>query len=305
VLDLSGIMSSVTRATARAASVDDAATDPDLRDWRVTVEAPDGRVLVDDTDARGYAVFPSEPAGTYTLRSVGLPGVPNAFPYSVRVVHGIIPPIIPPLIPPSPSDLLGALVKGIDVACDVLPSGTPGVKECRSTNDKEKEFCLPHISFCLAEWKVRAVAFATAARAWSMAPGSHDGTRANAFQHSFWVAAMRNEAIKRRQPKDWALELARRHELDDQAQYSHDRALKKLSDMDLHNNLVGYENASAVSLYRACVGMRRAAAKANAYDAVGRRSVDDASRRQLVYVLPDDAYPTTIHVQQRSACVQS
>ena len=59
------------------------------------------------------------------------------------------------------------------------------------------------------------------------------------------------------------------------------------------------------SLYRACVGMRRAATKANAYNATNR-SIDGAAARQLVYVFKDNHNPTasTIHAGSPSLCQQ-
>jgi hypothetical protein len=92
-------------------------------------------------------------------------------------------------------------------------------------------------------------------------------------------------------------------ELDSDGQYSPDTTKKKLSDMDLHNNRVGYDNASTVSLYRACLGMRRAATKSNAYNAIGR-AIDGAAVRQLVYVFRDNHDPdaTIFAAQSPSKC---
>jgi hypothetical protein len=134
---------------------------------------------------------------------------------------------------------------------------------------------------------------------------AHDGERTNAFTHSFWIASLRNLAIKLSDPMSWALSIGVRHEDDANGQGSTDPTKKKLSDMDLHNNRVGYDNASTVSLYRSRVGMRRAATKANAYNATNR-SIDGASTRQLVYVVADNHNPaaSTIHAGSPSLCQQ-
>jgi hypothetical protein len=75
----------------------------------------------------------------------------------------------------------------------------------------------------------------------------NDGSRANAFQHSYWTALMTRTA--REAGREWYLgeDFAIRHEYDrngnPQWRYRDDR-IRRLSLMDLHNDRVGYELAS-------------------------------------------------------------
>ncbi|MGC1851793.1 MAG: NHL repeat-containing protein [Solirubrobacterales bacterium] len=73
---------------------------------------------------------------------------------------------------------------------------------------------------------------------WNVPAGSN-GTRANAFRHTFWVALMRADETHSKDGLAWAI----RHEED---QWKSDKAkIARESKMDILNNFVGYNRAGA------------------------------------------------------------
>jgi hypothetical protein len=90
----------------------------------VTLQAPNGSTLVDDTNDEGMAVFPNRPVGTYTLKSVGAPGVPDVFvfnaPFQFSGPHYTIP-FIPDPIADKLQEFSG---EALIAACDrLIPTG--------------------------------------------------------------------------------------------------------------------------------------------------------------------------------------
>jgi hypothetical protein len=85
-----------------------------------------------------------------------------------------------------------------------------------------------------------------AERLFTQPEGHSDGTKANAFKHSFWVALMVNSLLQGEgmdgEHPEWAIDFAERHESDSS---QGDLNNRRESAVDMHNNVVGYNYARA------------------------------------------------------------
>jgi hypothetical protein len=267
--------------------------------WRVTIEAPDGRRITDDSNADGEAVFPNLPAGTYTLRHIAIPDVPTMTTYSTTMTASAGVTTVREFkfdIEQKICDVIASLLDNASGAVSAF------VQEYCKLTDAEKRFIAAH--------PVLAVAFAkAAAKAVDQAldqfdgvndPVSLDATKANAFQHSYWTALMTKRVydIDVLDREGLALKYATAHE--SEARRSDVRVERVRSAMDRHNNNVGFEFAKRSednrdSDYRLCTGMRRATVN-------GRIGARRARRLQLYWLRRRDASNNYVHVGRVNNC---
>ena len=101
-------------------------------------------------------------------------------------------------------------------------------------NRYEKAWCRRHPRTCIEFRKAARKAERLTEHLFSQPRDGSDGSKANAFQHAFWVALM----VRRVKDDDRARTFAFLHENWDFE--SNDRELQRISRMDLHNNYVGF-----------------------------------------------------------------
>jgi YD repeat-containing protein len=234
--------------------------------WIVKVELPGGGSASASTDTEGVATFTHAAPGTYVVRSLMLdPSTTVLEGEALESSHYEASPtssggtIAPRSIP-------ATLRRAVEEICENFSARA--VQTYCDLTDEESEYLKHHVRLGLRFLLDGNDAVNTTYRIFGR-PGSAllDSTKANAFQHAYWVALMTmrtydrlydfNLSEKGRGGLDWSTA----HE--SEAQASSDPFQRRISNMDLHNNFVGahFANASAdrrKNKGRLCTGMRRA-----------------------------------------------
>ena len=224
---------------------------PDKR-WRVAVETPGGKLLVDDADANGEARFPGLTAGTYTLRRIGVPDNLDMRVYSRAILVAA-------------TGTASALEK-FDIfaeMCKVVGNGFFG-QYCNLTA-AEKDFTVSHpvLAYNFAKAADKAIRQTLSQFNGPDDPVALDATKANAFQHSYWTGLMTKRVydLTVLDRESLALRFATAHESEQRRRP--EPSVRTRSAMDRHNNYVGHSfakkrEANRKSDVRICTAMRRA-----------------------------------------------
>lgn len=254
--------------------------------WIVKLDLGNGNSAYAATNEQGVATFTDVAPDSYSVAGVMLaPNTPAIAPEASTTEYSAVP------VPRSAVYISVALQAAVDKICDTFTASAI-TAYCR-LNDAEKAYLKQHVRLGLRFLVDGNDAARTTFRIFNQ-PGSAvlDGTRANAFQHAYWVALMTKRTYSRvydfnlSEKGHGGLDWGEAHESEDIN--DSDSYIRRVSRMDLHNNEIGAQFANSSEERRKnngrlCTGMRRAVFS-------GKLGENGARANQLYWIFARRSY---------------